>query len=178
MPRSMHIYRPQRTRAELLEETSVGREPLVTSIVERLARWTPGASRQHYLLIGPRGIGKTHLLRLIEHRLRSHHELETRWTPIALAEDFYSITRVSDLLLEMLRVLGQRGTLLLSFHVGSETIQADDFLDTGVTLDFQLFQIPAQLHHLTEPCYVNQPHRRQTPCQDRRAAKTICGCEL
>ncbi len=101
----MHLYRPQRTRADLLEETSVGREPLVRTIVDRLARWTPGASRQHYLLIGPRGIGKTHLLRLIEHRLQSNPKLEARWTSIVLAEDFYSITRISDLLLEMLRIL-------------------------------------------------------------------------
>ena len=107
MSRSMHLYRPQRTDAELLEKISVAREPLVSEIVERLARWTPGASRQHYLFIGPRGIGKTHLLRLIEHRLGSNPELEARWTPIALAEDFYSITRVSDLLLEMLRILSE-----------------------------------------------------------------------
>ncbi len=107
MSRSMHLYRPQRTSADLLEKTSVAREPLVSEIVERLARWTPGASRQHYLLIGPRGIGKTHLLRLVEHRIQTTPELEARWTPIALAEDFYSITRVSDLLLEMLRILGE-----------------------------------------------------------------------
>ncbi len=107
MARAVHLYRPQRTRAALLEETSVGREPLLSTIVDRLARWTPGASRQHYLLIGPRGIGKTHLLRLIEHRLISNPDLDAKWTPIALAEDFYSITRVSDLLLEMLRILGE-----------------------------------------------------------------------
>lgn len=50
MSRSMHLYRPQRTSADLLEETFVAREPLLSEIVDRLAQWTPGASRQHYLL--------------------------------------------------------------------------------------------------------------------------------
>ncbi len=122
----MHLYRPQRTSAELLEKTSVAREPLVSEIVERLARWTPGASRQHYLLIGPRGIGKTHLLRLVEHRIQTTTKLELRWTPIALAEDFYSITRVSDLLLEMLRILGEERRIPDAEEVFQEIRYDDD----------------------------------------------------
>ena len=111
---NLYPYRPQRARPELLEKTSVGREPLLREVLGRLGRWRADRSRQHYLFIGPRGIGKTHLLRLFNYRVRSDAALRARWLPILLAEEPYSISRVSDLLLEMLRQLstegGQNGT--------------------------------------------------------------------
>jgi SAM-dependent methyltransferase len=43
-------------------------------------------------------------------------------------------------LAEMFRVLKPRGVLLLSFHVGSEVVHAENFLDTGAVLDFTFFE--------------------------------------
>ncbi|MBC7817088.1 MAG: methyltransferase domain-containing protein [Planctomycetaceae bacterium] len=45
---------------------------------------------------------------------------------------------------EMLRVLCGGGVLLLSFHVGSEVIRAENFLDTNAVLDFTFFE-PVQI---------------------------------
>ena len=42
---------------------------------------------------------------------------------------------------EMHRVLRDDGVLLLSFHVGSEVIHAENFLDTSAVLDFTFFQL-------------------------------------
>ncbi len=41
---------------------------------------------------------------------------------------------------EMRRVLSDGGVLLLSFHVGSEVIRAENFLDTTAVLNFTFFQ--------------------------------------
>lgn len=41
---------------------------------------------------------------------------------------------------EMFRVLRDGGVLLLSFHVGSTVIHAENFLDTTATLDFTFFE--------------------------------------
>mgnify|MGYP003384942172 CR=1 FL=1 len=41
---------------------------------------------------------------------------------------------------EMHRVLTDDGVLLLSFHVGSEVVHAENFLDTTAVLDFTFFQ--------------------------------------
>ncbi len=41
---------------------------------------------------------------------------------------------------EMFRVLRDGGVLLLSFHVGSAVIHAENFLDTTATLDFTFFE--------------------------------------
>lgn len=103
----VHAYRPQRTPPKVLEAIFVAREPLLQEVLERLNRWTPGASRQHYLFIGPRGIGKTYLLQLIQHRVRITTSLQTMWYPVAIAEDAYSITRVTDLLIQALEILCQ-----------------------------------------------------------------------
>ena len=107
MPSAIHLYRPQRTSPEDLEAIFVGREPLLEEILGRLERWQPGASRQHYLIIGPRGVGKTHLLRLIEHRIHRSTDLCKKWRPVSLAEDTYGITSITDLLVEALRILSE-----------------------------------------------------------------------
>ena len=41
---------------------------------------------------------------------------------------------------EMFRVLSGGGVLLLSFHVGSEVVRVENFLDTKAVLDFTLFE--------------------------------------
>jgi SAM-dependent methyltransferase len=58
---------------------------------------------------------------------------------------FYCIVHLTpDQLLpafsEMFRVLSGGGVLLLSFHVGSEIVRAENFLDTNAVLDFTFFE--------------------------------------
>jgi ubiquinone/menaquinone biosynthesis C-methylase UbiE len=43
-------------------------------------------------------------------------------------------------LAEMFRVLRGGGVLLLSFHVGSEVVHVENFLETSATLDFTFFE--------------------------------------
>jgi len=107
MSQVIHSYRPQRTAPKDLEAIFVAGEPLLKDILDRLTRWQPQTSRQHYLIIGPRGIGKTNLLRLIEHRIRKTSKLSKKWYPVSIAEDAYGITRVTDLLIEALRILAE-----------------------------------------------------------------------
>ena len=105
MPKPIHLYRPQRTDPEDLEKVFTGREPFLDEILGQLRSWQPGRSRQHHLIIGPRGIGKTAFLRIVEHRVRCSPELNSKWAPVFPAEDNYSLTSVADLLLEALRLL-------------------------------------------------------------------------
>lgn len=58
---------------------------------------------------------------------------------------FYSIIHiprpsVMDALLEIKRVLRHRGALLLTFHIGQETVHRDEFLGQEVSLDFHFFE--------------------------------------
>ncbi len=57
---------------------------------------------------------------------------------------FYSIIHFSDeqvitAFREMFRVLSPGGSLLMTYHIGEETLHIDEFLDTSVDLDFRYF---------------------------------------
>ncbi len=90
---------------------------------------------------------------------------------------FYCIVHLTpDQLLpafaEMYRVLADGGVLLLAFHVGTEVIRAENFLDTGATLDFTFFEpehVRATLEsvgfdalevHVREPYDTEHPSKR------------------
>ena len=117
MSHKINLFRPQRTSPEKLESIFVAREHLLSEVTDRLEKWEPEKSRQHYLFIGPRGIGKTHLLRLISFRISKNEVLRNKWHPLTFPEEKYSITKISDLFLEALRIL-------------SEEFHSDDILET------------------------------------------------
>jgi tetratricopeptide (TPR) repeat protein len=62
-------FTPSAQDPEVLEAITVQRESLIAKLVE-VALDTPGGAR-HQLLIGPRGIGKTHILSLVASRVRA-----------------------------------------------------------------------------------------------------------
>ncbi len=62
-------FSPQRTDPELLEHIHVQRHDLLTESVARVRESVLTQDKHHLLFIGPRGVGKTHLVRLIHHRL-------------------------------------------------------------------------------------------------------------
>ena len=58
---------------------------------------------------------------------------------------FYSIIHIprpllTDALRELLRVLRPSGTLLLTFHIGHQTVHRDEFFGKEVSLDFHFFE--------------------------------------
>jgi tetratricopeptide (TPR) repeat protein len=64
-------FTPSAQSPEVLEAITVQREPVIAKLVE-VALETAGGAR-HQLLIGPRGIGKTHILSLIASRVRAEN---------------------------------------------------------------------------------------------------------
>jgi len=108
LAKRIHQYRPQRSSLEGLEFIFVARENLLFKILDHLRKWEAGASRQHYLLIGPRGIGKTHVINLIDHRISKDQDLRRKWESLVFPEEAYGITRVSDLLVTALKILTER----------------------------------------------------------------------
>ena len=65
------LYRSGVTSPERLRHTSVAREQVLGNSVESLRGSVGRKSKQHLLFIGPRGIGKTHLLDWIEDTVQS-----------------------------------------------------------------------------------------------------------
>ena len=76
---------------------------------------------------------------------------------------------------EMARVLKPDGLLLLSFHIGEETVHRDEWLDQPVTLDFRFFSPQAIASDLEAAGLVVQetverdPYAPEVEHQSRRA---------
>ncbi len=108
------FYNPREAGGPTLEAMLVGRRALVEEILSDLQRQANSASRQHWLLRGPRGIGKTHLIGVVYHRMRQEPDLKNAYLPVWLAEmeayTFYStavlLLEVAGRLAEELRLIG------------------------------------------------------------------------
>lgn len=92
-------HSPSAQDPEVLEGITVQREPLVAGLVETALDLEGGP--RHQLLIGPRGIGKTHILTLVAGRLRA----EQKRQPLGLAwlvEDPWPIRSYEKFLAEII----------------------------------------------------------------------------
>lgn len=69
-------FTPSRTSPQLLEDIFVQRHDLLNDLLEKVRESVATGNRHQVLLVGPRGIGKTHLISLLHHRLKQQSE----WT--------------------------------------------------------------------------------------------------
>ncbi len=99
-------FTPSRTSPEVLEAIFVQRDHLLADTLERLRESIHGAGKHHFLFIGPRGSGKSHLVALIAHRLELELELNRQMCMAWLDED-ETTTSYLDLLLRIHRALSQ-----------------------------------------------------------------------
>ena len=96
-------FTPSAQDPEILEAITVQREPLISELVE-LALDDHGGVR-HQLLVGPRGIGKTHTLSLVASRIRADKRADSvviAW----LEEDPWGIRTYDKFLAAILASLG------------------------------------------------------------------------
>jgi DNA-binding MarR family transcriptional regulator len=99
------FYNPREASPEVLEAMLVGRQPIVEEILDDLARQAGAATRQHWLIRGPRGIGKTHLIGIVYHRVKKEPSLGA-YLPVWLAEsEAYSVYSAAILLLQVAQQL-------------------------------------------------------------------------
>jgi ubiquinone/menaquinone biosynthesis C-methylase UbiE len=93
---------------------------------------------------------------------------------------FYAIVNLAreslpQVFREMARVLQPGGLLLLSFHIGNETMHRDDWWDRQVNMDFHFLQPPAVQHDLetagltVEEVVEREPYAPGVEHQCRRA---------
>ncbi len=106
MPDGEHIWRfsPGQTRPETLEAIFVQRHALADELVSRIRESVLTPDKHHSLLVGARGLGKTHLVALVRHRVAADDELRDRLRIAWLNED-ESCASFLELLLRILRAL-------------------------------------------------------------------------
>jgi len=88
-PRPHSSFTPSLSDPETLEALFVAREGVARSIVDAIRDSATTGNKHQRLLLGPRGIGKTHLVALIHHRVRADRALAARLRIAWLPEDSY-----------------------------------------------------------------------------------------
>jgi tetratricopeptide (TPR) repeat protein len=101
------LFRAHVTPIDRLVQTTVGRQEMLEDLLEKLRRNAGKKGGQHYLFIGPRGIGKTHFLTLVENAVESERPLAGLYTVIRFPEENNRILSFADILLEIVRNLGE-----------------------------------------------------------------------
>jgi hypothetical protein len=100
-------YDPWETPPEERKARFVGREALLERLLSGVAQQEGHQTVQHYLLLGPRGIGKTSILLTVRDRVRESAALSARWFCVQLREEEYFIRTLRDLLELVLRALAE-----------------------------------------------------------------------
>ena len=100
-------FTPSLMKHEDLEEMLVQRHDLANELVESIRQSILKPQQQHHLLIGMRGIGKTHLVSLMYHRVSKMEDLREKVLIAWLREEEWGVTSFLDLLLRILRSLQQ-----------------------------------------------------------------------
>jgi replication-associated recombination protein RarA len=101
----LYKYNPGQCRPEELEATFVAREAVIENILSVLRERACTPTNQHFLLIGPRGIGKTNMLLMLKYRVENDDALFRAYIPLQTAEEEYSIVSLRDLFTRVLELL-------------------------------------------------------------------------
>ncbi len=86
---------------EELIRSFVVRQHHLELILETI-RENTGSANQHLLIVGPRGSGKTTLVRRVAAEIRSTPELDQQFYPLVFAEESYQVCSAGEFWLEAL----------------------------------------------------------------------------
>ena len=105
LPSNIGLYRSGVSSAERLRHTSVAREHLLDNAIESLRGSVGRKSKNHLLFIGPRGIGKTHLLSCIEDAVQLDETLGASVVVVRFPEESNRTLSFADFLIGMCGIL-------------------------------------------------------------------------
>jgi tetratricopeptide (TPR) repeat protein len=99
------IYRPSMSSRFRREQLTVGRESILLDTLGHLRSAADRKSKHHFLFLGPRGIGKSHLLAVIEDRISADPRLATRLVVARFPEESVRTLSFADLLKQLVSIL-------------------------------------------------------------------------
>jgi DNA-binding transcriptional ArsR family regulator len=101
-------FTPSMMQPDTLQQMLVQRQPLIDACYDDVVHSVATRSKHHYLFVGPRGIGKTHLISLLHHRLSLSKEVREKGLIAWMREEEWGVTSFFELVLRILRTLDQK----------------------------------------------------------------------
>jgi DNA-binding MarR family transcriptional regulator len=99
----LQTFNPVESKAKLLEKTLTGRKDLVDLLEELVVESATSGNKFQRLIIGPRGSGKTHLLRVLYNRVSGRDDLKNKLKIAYLCEDEYGIASFLDFIIRIFK---------------------------------------------------------------------------
>ncbi len=130
---SISRFSPGNCAPELLESMLVGRGELVDRLEKTVLDSVKTGAGHNWLLIGPRGAGKTHILAILYNRIDSNPEIRSRVVIAYMKEEERGVASFLDWLVR----------ILCAFHRRAEKPPAGEDLDLGEGLE-SLKQLPLE----------------------------------
>jgi tetratricopeptide (TPR) repeat protein len=118
----LYRYSPENMDEAILRKLFVGRENLLKSVFNEIEDSARKKTPRFFLIVGPRGIGKSHFLVLLYHEIKN--KLGSMLIPIKLREEEYSVYRASDLFLRILEEKKEDTKEILSLANEDEILHA------------------------------------------------------
>ncbi len=111
-------FNPSAMPSDLIEDMFVQRGSVAGRLVDIFEESACTASKHNVLLVGPRGIGKSHLVSLVYHRLKAKKDLTDKLCIAYLREEEWGINSFLDFLLRILRATSEDTGLEISDKIG------------------------------------------------------------
>ncbi|MEM9481262.1 MAG: tetratricopeptide repeat protein [Verrucomicrobiota bacterium] len=99
------LYRAHLTSPEHRRKITVARKKLVEDTLDVLRGSMSRKSKRHFLFIGPRGIGKTHLLSLVKDEIATDEELSSHYVVARFPEESNRVLSFADFLIRLCEIL-------------------------------------------------------------------------
>jgi tetratricopeptide (TPR) repeat protein len=131
---ALFSFTPSLMDGETLEAIFVQREALAADLVERIRESVLTQNKLHTLIIGARGMGKTHLVSLVHHRVQAMDDLKEKLLIAWLREEEWGVTSFLDLLLRIFRALAEGDTTLEERMEGLYALSAEEAEASGTRL--------------------------------------------
>ncbi|NOQ24565.1 MAG: tetratricopeptide repeat protein [Bacteroidales bacterium] len=103
---------------KILEQTLTVRAEIVNEIEKNCVNKTKKSTTWQSLVIAPRGSGKTHLIKVLYHRLKQNKEISNKSVIAYMSEDEVGIANFTDLMVSIIRAFVRYG------ESGSETLES------------------------------------------------------
>jgi len=133
---SLGLYRTRTAAAGLRQQLTVGSDSILRDTLDHLRSGVDRKLKHHFLFLGPRGIGKTHLLSLIEESVADDPRLYRRIVIARFPEESLSTLSFVDFLVRLVRVIADQlpdeNSWSDLYKTASATTDPDEVIDTIV----------------------------------------------
>ena len=123
---SIYLYSPRKSPFEDLEMTFVGRETLLDELISSIRDQATAETLQHWMILGTRGMGKSHIITMVYHIVKQDEYLDESWIPVLMNEEEQGVFSLHTLFIRVITKLGEE----LSGDEGQKSKEISAFLDS------------------------------------------------